>query len=175
MEAYQRVSPRADIDRQYKISQFIFEPRPTVAAFVGEFFNHRDVPCLRNLGDHADFRAVQEYECKYINAGGYWCAFHQASIDLGQEALTKQKDAEAGRFDVWAIIAVWYSLRVMVLQKEFYRIEYTDPVHVKLLLPAIERWTEILAAGDLEVRMEKMDGHMMSQLMIFMILHMNDA
>lgn len=52
--------------------------------------------------------------------------------------LEEAKIEEAKLFDVWEILAVWYSLRSLGLCVEFYNLASNDPTYAKLVLPAME-------------------------------------
>lgn len=44
--------------------------------------------------------AVYENEANYINAAGYWMSFHQAAMDLRQEALQDKEIDTDELYDV---------------------------------------------------------------------------
>lgn len=117
------------------------------------------------LEKHRSMRAVSEYEVKYVNAAGYWAAFHQAAIDIRQEKVTKNKIEDAKRMEVWAVVAVRYCLRTLGLRTEFYKMASDDLVHAKLVLPIIEKRTEVAAADDLDKAMSDMLSHNTTQMM----------
>lgn len=136
-----------------------------MSAFFGGFFEHRDWPIRRALGAHESMRAVIDYEAKYVNVAGYWCTFNQAAIGLRQEASKEGNNDLAGQYDVWSIIAVRYSLRVLGIRTQFYRMAAVDPVYAKMILPALERRAEVPASDDLDESLLKLEGHMNNQLM----------
>lgn len=165
MVAYGRIAERTDRDRRFGLSRYPYEAGPAVSAFVGGFFDNRDWGPRKGLERQASMRAVSEYEAKYINAAGYWGAFHQAAVDMRQEAIAESKYEDARQFDVWQIISVRYTLRVLGLRTEFYRLAAEDPVHAKMVLPALERRGEIAAADDLDGPIAQLESHMTTQLM----------
>ena len=165
MAAYGCVARRCDEDRRYGITRYPYEAGPAVAAFVGGFFDHREWPLRRGLLGQSSMRAVAEYEAKYVNATGYWAAFHQSAITLRTESIEENKPEDARRFDVWAIIAVRYALRVLGLRCEFYEMAAEDPVQAKMVLPSLERRGKMIAADDMEEPLHQLETHMVSQLM----------
>lgn len=166
MTTYASVAQRLDVDRRYGLTRYPYEPGPAMMAFVGGYFDHREWPPRKQLLEsQRSMRPVAEYEAKYVNAAGYWCSFHQSAIDLRDTAIDEKKKEEAERLDVWAIIAVRYSLRVLGLRTEFYKMATVDPVHAKLILPTLEHRTEMPASEDLDEPLEKMESHMSTQLM----------
>ena len=84
MAVFGRVAERTHRDHRYGLSRYPYEAGPAVGAFIGGFFDHREWPPRKALEKHASMRAVAEYEAKYINAAGYWSAFHDDCIDLRQ-------------------------------------------------------------------------------------------
>ena len=150
MTVFRRVAERTDCDRRYGLIRYPEEAGPAVGAFVCGFFDHREWPPRKDLKKHASMRAVAEYEAKYINAAGYWSAFHEACIDLRQQALDESRDENASKFDVWGLIAVRYTLRILGLRAEFYRLAADDPTYAKMVLPALEPRGDVAAADDLD-------------------------
>lgn len=114
---------------------------------------------------HKSMRAVLEYEANYTNASGYWMSFHQAAIALRQEAQEQKSYDKAEIFDVWAVVAIRYGLRVTGLRVEFYKLVARDPTHATLVMPSLEQRNDIPAANDLVEPLEKLDVHMSTQLM----------
>jgi len=110
-------------------------------------------------------RPVALYEANYINAAGYWLAFHRSAIELRQEALRSEEDQKAKRCDVWALLGVRYALRALGLRTEFYKMAADDPTTAKMLLPALEHRQDLPAADNLVEDLEKLDSHMTTQLM----------
>ena len=157
------------------------EQGPTVGAFTGGFFEHREWPIRRGLEKYISLRPgeeicevirfvleygpVFEYEANYINAAGYWMSFHEAAISLRQEALQEKKDSDAEYFDAWALASIRYGLRVVGLRTEFYKMTSRDPTYAKLVMPSLELHNDVTAADDLSKPLEKLDGHMATQLM----------
>jgi hypothetical protein len=66
---------------------------------------------------------------------------------------------------VWGIISVRYGLRVVGLRVEFYKRSAKDPMHARLVMPALEGRNDVAAADDFDDTLEKLDTHMASQLM----------
>jgi hypothetical protein len=99
---------------------------------------------------------------------GYWMAFHQNAVALRQEYLASEApDAayKALKYDVWGIFAVRYGLRIVGLRVEVYKRSAKDPMHARLIIPALEGRNDVSAADDLDDTLEKLDMHMESQLM----------
>lgn len=166
MQTFANISQRLDLNRRFGLTRYPYEPGPRLMAFVGGYFDHKEWPLRKELLEaQRSMRPVAEFEAKYVNASGYWCAFHQGAIELRDAAIGEKKDEEAKRLDVWGIIAIRYALRVLGLRAEFYRMAATDPVHAKLILPTLERRTEVPASDDLDDPMAKMEGLMSQQLM----------
>lgn len=116
MHAYAKIARRSRDDREFGLTRYPYEAGVSVGAFVGGFFEHKDWPLRRGLEGHQSMRAVMLYETNYINAAGFWMAFHESAIALRQEALSGGNDEEAKRCDVWALIAIRYGLRVVGLR-----------------------------------------------------------
>lgn len=162
---YAHISRRCRDDRECGLSRYPYEQGPSVSAFTGGFFEHPEWPLRKHMEKHKSMHPVAEYEANYINAAGYWMAFHEAAISLRQEALVDKKDEDAVKYDVWALIAIRYALRVVGLRSEFYKLVAKDPVRAKLILPALEQRNDVAAADDLTESLEKLDSHMATQLM----------
>lgn len=162
---YAQIAERVERSRRFGISRYPYEAGPAVNAFQGGFFDHKDWSLRRGLQKQGSMRAVMEYESKYVNAAGYWAAFNEAAIELRQERLNENKMDEAVKFDVWAIIATRYTLRVLSLRSEFYKMASDDPVYAKMVLPVFEKRGEVVAADELENPMGEMESHMATQLM----------
>lgn len=165
MVAYARIAERNDRDRRFGLSRYPYEPGPSVAAFTGGLFDHREWPLRKGLERHQSMRAVSEYECKYINAAGFWSSFQETAISLRQESLAQKKLEDAEKFDVWAIIANRYCLRTMGLRAEFYKLAANDPTYAKMILPTLEKRTDVAAADNLDETMSELDSHMHTQLL----------
>lgn len=165
MTSYAMIARRVRDDKDFGLTRYPYEQGPTVAAFTGGFFEHREWSLRKGLEEHKSLRAVSEYEANYINAAGFWMAFNQASISLRSEALEEKKFDQAEMFDVWGIVSIRYGLRVTGLRSEFYKLAARDPVYAKLVLPTLEQKNDIPAADDLVEPMEKLDSHMSTQLM----------
>eukprot|EP00737_Agarophyton_chilense_P003788 gb/GEZJ01004540.1/.p3 GENE.gb/GEZJ01004540.1/~~gb/GEZJ01004540.1/.p3 ORF type:complete len:143 (-),score=23.78 gb/GEZJ01004540.1/:3228-3656(-) len=114
---------------------------------------------------HTSMRPVSKYEANYSNAAGYWMAFHEAAIALREESLVDNKEEEAKKFDIWAIVSINYALQVVGLRSQFYKMAAEDPTHTKLMLPMLEKKGDIAAADDLEDPMGRLGSHMETQLM----------
>jgi hypothetical protein len=94
--------------------------------------------------------------------------FPAAATALRGKALRTegtQRIDDSTRYDVWAILAVRYGLRVVGLRTDFYKKPAKDPMHAKMVMPILEGQKEILATDDLDEVMEKLDTHMATQLM----------
>jgi hypothetical protein len=117
---------------------------------------------------HCSLRPLYQYEAHYKNAAGYWMRFSVAATAIRGEVLRTEGtegNAAATRFDVWAILAVHYGLRVVGLHTEFYKNYAKDPMHAKMVMPVLEGQSEIPATDDLDGVMEKLDAHMTTQIM----------
>jgi hypothetical protein len=117
---------------------------------------------------HSSLRPLYEYEAHYMNSVGYWMAFHQNAVALRQEYLASEAPdaaAKALKYDVWGVISVRYGLRVVGLRVEVYKRSKKDPMHARLIMPALEGRNDVSAADDLDDTLEKLDTHMASQLM----------
>ena len=122
MTAYARIARRCRDDKDFGLSRYPYEQGPTVSAFTGGFFVHREWPPRKYMEKHNSLRPVAEYECNYISAAGYWMAFHESAIALRQQALMEKQDQDALKFDVWALMAICYGLRAVGIRAEFYKL-----------------------------------------------------
>lgn len=165
MSAYGECARRTRDNREFMVLPYPYEQGPGVGAFIGGFFEHRHWPLRQDIERHASLRPVAEYETNYINAVGYWMAFHESAIQLRQEQLEANEEDKATVFDVWAQIGIRYGLRVTGLRCEFYKMAARDPVHAKLIMPSLERRNDVAAADDLQESMNKLDTHLNTQLM----------
>jgi hypothetical protein len=68
-------------------------------------------------------------------------------------------------FDVWAMMAVRYGLRVVGLRIEFYKRSAKVPMNARLVMPVLEGQNDTPATDYLDDVMEKLDMHMATQLM----------
>jgi hypothetical protein len=117
---------------------------------------------------HLSLRPLLKYEAHYTNSAGYWMSFSSAAMALRGEALKIKGTAgveEAEMFDVWAMMAVRYGLRVVGLRVEFYKRSAKDPMHARLEMPVLEGENDTPATDDLYDVTEKLDMHMATQLM----------
>lgn len=108
---------------------------------------------------------MYEYETNYINAAGYWMSFHASAVQMRQEAIAAGNTENAQKYDCWAIIAVRYGLRVFGLSEKICKKAAVDPVHAKLIMPALEQKNDTPAADDLTEALDKLESHMSTQLM----------
>ena len=86
-------------------------------------------------------------------------------MDFRQEALEKSQQEFALKYDILDLLSVPYGLRVFCLRTKFYKMVSDDPVTAKMLLPALERRLDVPAADNMVEPIEKLDSHMMIQLM----------
>lgn len=87
MRCYGMIARRTRDDKDFGLSRYPYEQGPSVGAFNGGFFAHREWPLRKAIEKHNSMRAVYEYEANYINTTGYWLAFHESAIALRGEAL----------------------------------------------------------------------------------------
>jgi hypothetical protein len=90
---------------------------------------------------HHILRPFFEYEAHYANSAGYWMSFSSATMALRVKALKTEGTTgveEADMFDVWAMMAVRYGLRVVGLELEFYKRSSKDPMHARIVMPVLE-------------------------------------
>lgn len=164
VETYAKIAERADREQRFGLMRYPFQAGESVSAFLGGFFDHDDWPLRRKLAKQQSMYAVAEHEAKYINAAGYWSVLHHVAYDLRQEAFEKGNKDDAEKFDAWAYVAVRYSLRVLGLRAEFYRMAAKDPMHAKLVLPSLERRGETAMADDLDDVLATLESHLSSQM-----------
>jgi hypothetical protein len=101
-------------------------------------------------------------------SAGYWMSFSSAAMALRGEALKVEATTrveETERFDIWAMMAVRYGLRVVILRVELYRISMKDSMHAWLVMPVLKVQNDSAARDDLDDVMKNFDMHMASQLM----------
>jgi hypothetical protein len=156
---------RDDVD--FGVSRYPYELGPGVNPFAGGYFEHAEWPIRRRMHKFASLRPLYEYEANYTNAAGNWMAFSSTATTLRSEALARGGTGlvEAQRYDLWAILAVGYGLRVVGLRTEFYKMCAKDPTHAKLIMPMLEGATDVPATDDLDDVRDKLDGHIAAQLM----------
>jgi hypothetical protein len=95
-------------------------------------------------------------------------SFSSAAMALGGEALKLEGTTgvkEAEMFDVWAMMAVRYDLRVVGLRVELYTRSAKYPMYARLVMPVLEGQNDTPATDYLDDVMEKLDMHMATQLM----------
>jgi type I restriction-modification system DNA methylase subunit len=117
---------------------------------------------------HSSLRPLIKYEAHYMNSTGYWMSFSSAAMALRGEVFKLEGTTgveEAERFDVWAMMAVRYGLRVVGLRVEFYKRSAKDTMHTRLVMPVLEGQNDMPAQDDLDDVMAKLDMHMATQLM----------
>lgn len=164
VESYAKIAERADREQRYGLSRYPFQAGNAVSAFIGGFFDNDDWPLKRKLAKQQSMYAVAEHEAKYINSAGYWSALHHVAYQMRQEAFEKDNKEEAEKYDAWAYVAVRYSLRVLGLRAEFYRMAAKDPMYAKLVLPSLERRGETAMADDLDDSLATLESHLSTQM-----------
>jgi hypothetical protein len=108
-----------------------------------------------------------EYEAHYTNSAGHWMSFSSTAMALRGEALKLEGTTGvemAEMFDVWAMMAVRYGLRVVGLRVKFYKRSAKNPMHARLVMPLLEGQNDTPATDDLDYVMEKLVMHMATQL-----------
>lgn len=68
--AYAQIARRCRDDKEFGLSRYPYEQGPSVRAFTGGFFEHREWPLRKGLERHNSLRLVSEYEANYVNASG---------------------------------------------------------------------------------------------------------
>jgi hypothetical protein len=94
--------------------------------------------------------------------------YSSAAMALRGEAIKIEDSTgveKAEVFDVWGMMAMQYSLRVVGLRVEFYKRSAKDPMHARLVMLVLEGQNDTPATDDLDDVMEKVDMHMATQLM----------
>jgi hypothetical protein len=96
-------------------------------------------------------------------------SFLSAAMALRGEALKLESTTgveEAEMFDMWAMMAMRYGLRVVGLQVDFYMRSAKDLIHARLVMPVLEGQNDTPATDDrlLDDVMEKLDMYMATQL-----------
>jgi hypothetical protein len=117
---------------------------------------------------HPSIRPLFEYEAHYANSAGYWMSFSSAAMALRGEALKLEGTTgveEAKKFEVWAMMAVRYGLRVVGLRVDFYKRSGKYPMHARLVMPVLEGQNVRRTTDDLNDVMEKLDMHTATELM----------
>jgi hypothetical protein len=145
------------------VSRYPYELAPGMSPFAGEYFEHREWAVRRGIERHPGLRPLFEYETHYKNSAGYWMSFSSATMDLRGDNLNIEGRTgvdEAERFDVWAMMAVRYGLRVGGLRVEFYKTSTKDPMHARLVMPVLGGQNDTPATDDLDDVMEKLDMHL---------------
>lgn len=164
MQVYAKIAERADREQRFGLTRYPFQAGDAASAFIGGFFDNEEWPLRRKLAKQQSMYSVAEHEAKYINAAGYWCVLHHVAYELRQEAFDAGNKEEAEKFDAWAFVAVRYSLRVLGLRAEFYRMAGKDPMYAKLVLPSLERRGETAMADDLDNPLAILESHLSSQM-----------
>jgi hypothetical protein len=168
LTAYARSARRFRDDKDLGISRYPYELAPGVSPFSGGYFEHRERAIRRGMKRHPSLRPLFEYEAHYTNSAGYWMSFSSAAMALRGEALKLEGTTgveEAKMFDVWAMMAVRYGLRVVGLRVDFYKRSAKDPMHAQLVIPVLEDQNDTPATDDLDDVMEKIDMQVATQLM----------
>lgn len=166
MEAFGKIAERVDQEQRWKISRYPFQSGGAASAFIGGFFDNEEWPLRRRMAKHQSLFATAEHEAKYINAAGYWAMIVEKAMQMRQDALKDPaEEAEAWRFDAWAYVANRYSLRVLGLRAEFYRMAAKDPNHAKMVLPLLERRGDLAMADNLDEALSTLDSHVLTQMM----------
>jgi hypothetical protein len=121
MAAYATIARRCRDDKDFGLSRYPYEQGPGFGPFNGGYFEHWEWPIRRGMKRHSSLRPLYEYEAHYLNAVGYWMAFHQSVVAFRQEYLAIEAldaAAKALKYDVWGIISVRYGPRVVGLRVE---------------------------------------------------------
>jgi hypothetical protein len=124
LTAYARIARRCRDDKDLGVSRSPYELAPSVSPFSGEYFEHREWEVRLGMERHPNIHPLLEYEAHCVNSAGYWMSFSSAAMALRGESLKLEGTTgveEAEMFDVWAMIAVRYGLRVVGLRVEFYK------------------------------------------------------
>jgi hypothetical protein len=152
LTAYAKIAGRCRDDKDLGVSRYPYELAPGVSPFSGDYFEHREWAIRRDMERHPILRPLFEYEAHYTNSAGYWMSFSSAAMALRGEALKLEGTTgveEAEMFDVWAMMAVRYDLRVVGLRVEFYKRSAKDPMHARLVMPVLEGQNDTPATDDL--------------------------
>jgi hypothetical protein len=111
---------------------------------------------------HPSLHPLFEWEAHYMNSAWYWMNFSSAAMALRGKALKLENTTrveEVERFDVWAMMAVRYGLRVIGLLVEFYERSAKDPMHAQLVMLVLENQNDTPATDDLDDVMKQLDMH----------------
>jgi hypothetical protein len=161
--AYERISRRFRDDKNLGVSRYPYELAPSVSPFSGGNFEHREWAIRRSMEWHRSLRPLLEYEAHYAKSAGYWMIFSSSAMARQGETLKLEDTTEVEEvemFDVWAMMAVRYGLRVVGLRVEFYKRSAKDPMHARLVMPVLLGQNNKPATDDLDDVMKKLDMHM---------------
>jgi hypothetical protein len=168
LTAYAKIARGCRDDKDLGVSRYPYELAPGVSPFSGSYFVRLEWAIRRGTERHPNLRPLFEYEAHYATSERYWMSFSSTAMALRGEALKLEGTTgveEAEMFDVWAMMAVRYGLRVVGLRVEFYKRSAKDPMHARLVMPVLEGQNNTPATDDLEDVMERVDMHMATQLM----------
>jgi hypothetical protein len=122
LTAYAKIDRRCRDDKDLGVSRYPYELAPGLSPFSGGYFEHREWAIRRGMERHPILRPLFEYEAHDMKSAGYWMSFSSAVMALRGEALKLEGTTgveEAEMFDVWAMMAVRYGLRVVGLRVDF--------------------------------------------------------
>jgi hypothetical protein len=139
---------------------------PGVSLLSGGYFEHREWAIRRGMERNPILRPLLEYEDRYTNSSGCLMSFSSAAMALRGEALKLEVTTRVEKvqiFDVWAMMAERYGLRVVELRVEFYKRSAKDTMHARLVMPVLEGQND--TPDDLDEAMQRLDMHMAIQLM----------
>jgi hypothetical protein len=168
LKTYAKIARRCRDDKDLGVSRYPYELDPGVSPFSGGYFEHREWEIRRCMERNPSLRPLFEYEAHYTTSAGYWMSFSSATIAILGEALKLEGTTgveEAEMFDVWAMIAMRYGLRVVGPRAEFYKRSAKDPMHDRLVMPVLEGKNDTPATDVLDEVMEKLNMHMATQMM----------
>jgi hypothetical protein len=119
LTAYAKIARKCRDDKDLGVSRYPSELAPGVSPFSGGYFEHREWAIRRGMERHPSLRPLFEYKAHYMKSAGYWMSFSSTAMALRGEALKLEGTTGvegAEMFDVWAMMAVRYGLRVVGLR-----------------------------------------------------------
>lgn len=114
---------------KFSLTPQLLEKRGGGGGPTDGLLEHRECYLRKNIEKNSILCAVNIFEEKYRGMAGKWMKFNECDLNMYQEAIEQQLSHQKLNFYMFAGIWISFSLGVLFLRKELYKLDGKDKNH----------------------------------------------